>query len=562
MTDDQGWGDIRSHGNDLIDTPVLDELASSGARFDRFFVSPVCAPTRASLLTGRYFLRTGVHGVTRGHETMRSEEVTLAELLKEAGYATGCFGKWHNGAHYPYHPNGQGFDEFLGFCAGHWNNYFDTRLERDGKPIDSKGYIADVLTDAAIDFIERNRENAFFCYLPYNTPHSPWQVPDRLFEKYQMRGLDPTTACAYGMVENVDQNVGRLLEVIDWLDLARETIVVFLTDNGANSDRFNGGMRGRKGSLHEGGGRVPFFIRWPGRIRPGLEISQIAAHIDLLPTLAELCGIGTARLLPLDGVSLVPLLEGGDLERPGGMLFQYWKGGAVTPERGAVRTGRWRAVKNESWQLFDMLADPREEIDVASDNPQIVADLSQAFDHWFQDVTKQGFDTIAMPVGHPNRPRVELPGHEALLHPGVGDGISYHGRAGWANDWIDNWVSAESYPYWEVDVVRAGRFEVALLYGCSEADIGSRIRVEVGGQSLEGVVTPAHVPEVLNSPDRVPRKEVYERTWVPLRMGILEIPAGRTTVRIRAVNRTGSEVMELKAVILQAVTENSQLSGK
>ncbi|OHB85228.1 MAG: hypothetical protein A2V98_26020 [Planctomycetes bacterium RBG_16_64_12] len=177
MTDDQGWGDVRSHGNERIDTPAHDRLASEGARFDRFYVSPVCAPTRASLLSGRYHLRSGVHGVTRAYETMRSEEVTIAEILRSAGYATGCFGKWHNGFHFPYHPNGQGFEEFVGFCGGHWTIYFDTRLEHNGRPIATTGYIAYVLTDVAISFIRTNRDRPFFCYLPYNTPHSPFQVP-------------------------------------------------------------------------------------------------------------------------------------------------------------------------------------------------------------------------------------------------------------------------------------------------------------------------------------------------------------------------------------------------
>ena len=162
LTDDQGFGDIHSHGNELINTPVMDQIAAEGARFDRFFVSPVCAPTRASLLTGRYSLRCGVHGVTRTYETMRSEEVTVAEILKQNGYATGCFGKWHNGAHYPHHPNGQGFDEFFGFCAGHWNNYYNTELERNGRLARTKGYIADVCTDAAIDFIRKNKRHSNF----------------------------------------------------------------------------------------------------------------------------------------------------------------------------------------------------------------------------------------------------------------------------------------------------------------------------------------------------------------------------------------------------------------
>ena len=168
LTDDQGWGDIHSHGNGKLDTPVMDRLASQGARFDRFFVSPVCAPTRAAFLTGRYYLRTGTKGVSGGAETMRADEVTIAEILKAAGYATGCFGKWHNGAHYPHHPNGQGFDEFLGICMGHWNNYFDIEMDHNGHPVATKGYTADVLTDAAIAFIEKHRGRPFFCYVPYN----------------------------------------------------------------------------------------------------------------------------------------------------------------------------------------------------------------------------------------------------------------------------------------------------------------------------------------------------------------------------------------------------------
>ncbi len=302
MTDDQGWGDIRSHDNDKINTPVMDSIAADGARFERFFVSPVCAPTRASLLTGRYHLRTGVHGVTRGRENMRSEEVTIAEALKGAGYATGCFGKWHNGRHYPYHPNGQGFDEFVGFCAGHWNNYFDTTLERNGRNYKSRGYISDVLTDEAIGFIEKNRSGPFFCYVPYNAPHSPFQVPDKYFDKYKARGLDDKLACIYGMCENLDDNIGRILKRLDDLKLADDTIVLFLTDNGPNSDRFNGNMKGRKGSINEGGVRVPLFVRWPGRIKPGTNITQIAAHIDLFATIVELCGAAMPKTLPHDGV--------------------------------------------------------------------------------------------------------------------------------------------------------------------------------------------------------------------------------------------------------------------
>ena len=310
MTDDQGWGDVRSHGNPLLDTPVMDALARESARFENFYVSPVCAPTRASLLTGRYSLRTGTQWVTYGLETMRPEEVTLAEIFRDAGYATGLFGKWHNGSHYPSDPIGQGFQTFVGFAAGHWNNYIDAPLVANGRTIQTEGFITDVLTDSALAFIDRHRAEPFFAYVPYNAPHSPFQVPDRYFDAYTARGLDAKSAAVYGMVENLDDNLGRLLDRLDALGLTDDTIVVFLTDNGPNGERFNGHMRGIKASVHEGGSRVPLFVRWPGHIDPASGVREIAAHIDLLPTLAELAGIALPDGLALDGVSLANALLG------------------------------------------------------------------------------------------------------------------------------------------------------------------------------------------------------------------------------------------------------------
>jgi len=227
MTDDQGYGDLCFNGNKKIDTPVLDNLASQSVRFERFMACPYCTPTRASLLTGRYPLRTGALSVTRGLETVRPEEVTIAEILRQNGYATGCFGKWHIGEHYPSHPNGQGFDVFFGIPQGHTNQYFNPRLDHNGQSVETKGFITDVLTDAALRFIRKNRSKPFFCYVPYNAPHSPFQVPDRYFEKYTARGLDPRTASIYGMVENVDENIGRLLSKLDELGISERTIVLF-----------------------------------------------------------------------------------------------------------------------------------------------------------------------------------------------------------------------------------------------------------------------------------------------------------------------------------------------
>jgi arylsulfatase A len=554
MTDDQGWGDVHSHDNPRIDTPWMDRLASQGARFDRFFVSPVCAPTRASLMTGRYHLRCGVHGVTRGWETMRSREVTLAEAFRAAGYATGCFGKWHNGAHYPQDPNGQGFEQFFGFCAGHWNNYFDSDLQRNQSPVESQGFIIDTLTDEALRFIEGNHERPFFCYVPWNTPHTPWQVPDRYFDKYQARGLDTVTACAYAMCENIDDNLGRLLEKLDTLGLADNTIVLFLTDNGPNSDRFNGHMKGRKGSIHEGGVRVPLFVRYPGKIPAGLTIRPITSHIDLFPTLVALTGVPMPETLPLDGKNLVPLLRGEATDWPERLIFSHWNG------RGSVRSPRYRATKGE---LYDMLSDPSQKKNLVEQQPEVYTRLITAYDAWVEEASREGFDPIPTEVGHAEAPIVTLLGHEAYLHPPsptrrgdrTGLGISYNGRPGFANDWVTHWTSTEAYPSWPLKVIRAGRYEVTLLYGCPPDDVGARLRVEVGSASISGTVEKAHRLEALPRADRVPQDHGAhtDMRWAELPLGSLELPRGENPLVVRATHKPGSHVIDLKAVRLKRV---------
>jgi arylsulfatase A-like enzyme len=548
VADDMGWGDVRSHGNDRLDTPVLDKLAADGARFNRFFVSPVCAPTRASLLTGRYHPRTGVAWVTRGLETMRSEELTLAEALRDAGYATGCFGKWHNGAHYPHSPGGQGFDEFLGFSAGHWNNYFDTTLEHNGRPFKTNGYITDVLTDAAIAFIDKQRGRPFFCYIPYNAPHGPFQVPERYFSKYKGRGFDDKTAAIYGMVENIDDNVGRILKQLEAARLTDRTIVLFLTDNGPNGERYNGGMKGIKGSVHEGGVRVPLFIRWPGRIQPGMAVEKIAAHIDLFPTLLELCGVPMPRTLPLDGTSLVPLLKGESQGWPERRIFTVQsRAGAMNSALGAVRSERHRLVTDgKRCELYDMSADPEQRKDIAGENASLVETLRSAYDTWLKDVTQNGIERLPIPVGYPQARMVELPAPESYFS----GNLRFKGGQGWANDWITGWQRIEDSVSWEIDVVQPGRFEVTLLFTCPERDVGSRIRVEVAGQAVEGVIGRAHDPESLPSPDRIPRGEVYEKIWGALTPGALELRPGRNRLYVKALSKRGESVMELKAVRL------------
>ncbi len=544
LTDDQGWGDIGSHDNPVIDTPVMDRLAASGARFERFYVSPVCAPTRASLLTGRYHLRTNVTGVTRGRENMRANEVTLAEILESAGYATGCFGKWHNGAYYPYHPNGQGFRHFLGFCAGHWNNYFDTGLEHNGVPVQTKGYINDVLTDAAVKFIRENTDRPFFCYVPYNTPHSPFQVPDKYFDKYKAKGLDDKLACVYGMCENLDDCLGRLLDTLEQQNLTEKTIVLFITDNGPNGSRYNGDMRGHKGSPHEGGSRVPCFISWPGHIGAGTTVPHISAHIDILPTLVDLAGIRSPNTLLLDGKSLKPLLEGRTENWPDRHLYTHWV------NRGAVRTPRYRAVKKgDRWELYDMLDDPGETRDLGGEKPDLLAEFKKEYEGWYREVTGSGIKKIPIPVGYKEMPVVTLTAHECTLRGAV----EYKGGQGWANDWVTGWRDTASSISWDIDVVRPGGYRVSVLYTCPEKDVGSRIRLQAGSATVEGVVQKAHDPQAVPSPDRIPRKEVYEKQWAELALGTIELEKGPKPLELCALSKPGDLVFDVKAVRLEAV---------
>ena len=357
LTDDQGWGDLSVNGNTNLATPNIDSLARDGATLQHFYVCQVCAPTRAEFLTGRYHPRTGVSGVSRGDERMNYDETTIADLFRDAGYATGCFGKWHNGTQPPYHPNNRGFDEYYGFTSGHWGHYFSPPLDHNGRRVRGNGFVVDDFTDHAIAFIEANREQPFFCYVPLNTPHSPMMVDDQFYEKFDgaelgMRHRDPQredimmTRAALAMCENIDWNVGRLLKTLDELSLRDDTIVIYFSDNGPNSYRWNGGMKGRKGSIDEGGLRSPFFIRWPKQIRAGTSIPEIAGAIDLLPTLMEMTDVAAKVEKPLDGRSLDSLLR---------RESQGWEPRSllsVTGNKVSVRAQRFRL--DAGGQLFDM----------------------------------------------------------------------------------------------------------------------------------------------------------------------------------------------------------------
>ena len=565
LTDDQGYGDLRSNGNPKIDTPVLDRLAATSTRFERFFVCPLCTPTRATLLSGRYYLRTGAISVTRGLETMRSGEITIAEVLKTAGYATGCFGKWHLGEHYPNHPNGQGFDEFFGFPTGHWDNYFNPRLDHNGRMVPTKGYITDVLTDAAIRFIKINRSRPFFCYVPYNAPHTPLQVPDRFFNKYKARGLNDRTAALYGMVENIDGNVKRLLKTLDDLELASNTVVFFLSDNGAEGpqgSRYNAGMRGMKGSVHEGGVRVPLFVRWPGHIKANRTIKQIAAHIDLLPTIAELAGATIPPSQHLDGRSLVPLLTGSTgsiptdrmifTRTPGWRRLVGYKGPVVKnlrPFPAAVRTQHWRMVHEGSrWQLFDMTADPGETKDVAADHPQVIRQLDRAYRNWFADVTRTPIERPPISVGYPQRPSVELPAPEAYF---TGT-IHWYNKWGFAHDWLTGWSNVKDTIWWDINVVHGGRYEVTLMYTCPPKSVGTTLLVETAKSSVTGRISKAYNPKPRQRPSRQTKRR-FIQTFASMKLGTVDLRKGRGRITIRAITRPGDHLCDLQSIRLRRI---------
>ncbi|MDJ0367025.1 arylsulfatase [Hymenobacter sp. H14-R3] len=548
LTDDQGWGDLSANKNPWVTTPNIDRLAQQGTSFEHFYVSPLCAPTRASLLTGRYHLSTGVVSVSKGLETMASDETTLAELFRANGYQTGMFGKWHSGQHYPNRPNDQGFSEFLGFCAGHWSNYFDTKLDHNGQPVPTAGYISDVLTDAALKFIAANQAKPFFCYIPYNAPHSPFQVPDAYFNKYKAKGLSNELACVYGMVSNLDDNVGRVLAFLKERNLEENTIVIFMTDNGPNGTRYNGDMRGIKGSVHEGGMRVPFFIRWPTKIPARTVLPLPAAHIDVYPTLAGLCALQPVGTKKLDGISLAPyLLAGNATAAPDRKIFTHVNFMEVpaTLNAGGFRSNQYRFVyEHNAPQLYDVDQDPGEKNDLAAQNPALTQQFLRAYQAWFtQSISGISYER---PIVLSER-GVVLPVYEA----NVSAGIKLKEGHGWAHDWAEQWPSTRDSLTWNIDCQTPGTYTVALDYLCTAKNVGSVLSCRVGQVEHSVTISRPFQAAQLPSPDRVPRKEAYEMAaWGQLVVGTFRVPAGKTSICLKALKITGATAAEINGLQL------------
>jgi arylsulfatase len=425
ITDDQGYGDIGINGNPHLKTPVLDKLAKQSTRFHNFYVSPVCAPTRASLMTGRYNLRTGVRDTYNGGAIMATEEITIAEILKDAGYSTGIFGKWHLGDNYPSRPGDQGFDESLIHLAGGMgqvgdvttyfqfdSSYFDPVLWHNDNQEEFTGYCSDIFAREAIKFIERNKENPFFCYLSFNAPHTPLQVPEEYYNIYKdidpSRGFENTPGYfpemnekdkedarkVYAMVSNIDDNLGRLFERLDELGIAQNTMVIFMTDNGPQQARYNAGMNGRKGSVYRGGVRVPFYIRYP-EFGGDRDIYLTAAHIDVLPTLIDFIGLQLPERKTIDGQSLLPALKDEITSWPGERsLFFYWN--RRFPElynNMALQSGKYKLVGHTDYNselsdfnLYDIEKDPYEQNNIILDNIAIARGLKEEMDKTYNEL--------------------------------------------------------------------------------------------------------------------------------------------------------------------------------
>ena len=463
MTDDQGYGDLACHGNPHIKTPSLDWLHAHSTRLTNFHVDPTCSPTRSALMTGRYSTRTGVWHTIMGRSLLRADEVTVADAFAAGGYRTAVFGKWHLGDNYPFRVQDRGFQESI-VCGGggvgqtpdFWgNDYFDDTYWHNGVPKPYKGYCTDVFFDGAMRFIEANKDRPFFVYIPTNAAHGPYNVAEKYSKPYADAGVPASRAKFYGMITNIDENVGRLRKRLKELGLEENTILIFMTDNGTSASP-EGGMRGKKGSEYEGGHRVPFLIRWPAGLQERGDIPQLAAHIDVLPTFIDLCGLPSPKGVTFDGTSIAPLLKGrGDW--PERTLFvhsqridhpQKWR-------KSSVMTERWRLVNGQ--ELYDIKADPAQKKDIAADHPDEVARLRKAYEAWWDDHSGRFGEYCRIVLGSDKENPSRLTAHD--WHT---DDVP------WAQGHIRN-PKMFANGLWAVEVERGGRYEFTLHRAHPEA---------------------------------------------------------------------------------------------
>ena len=473
ITDDQGYGDLSCLGNPVLKTPNLDDLHRQSVRLTNYHVSPTCSPTRAALQTGHWTNRTGVWHTIMGRSMLRENEITMGQMFQDAGYATGMFGKWHLGDNYPFRPEDRGYTEVLRHGGGgvgqtpdYWDNaYFDGSYWHNGQPVPVKGFCTDVFFNYAKKFIQDQQRagKPFFAYISTNAPHGPMHSPEKYSEPYSDQPKN--VANFLGMIANIDDNVGQLRTFLREQGLAENTIFIFTTDNGTSSGAkiFNAGMRGQKGSEYDGGHRVPFFVHWPqGNLTGGRDITPITAHIDILPTLLDLCQLEPRADVVFDGTSLKPLLrDTPPSDWPERILVtdsQRVKD-PIKWRKSSVMTDRWRLVNGK--ELFDMQKDPGQKQDVASKNPQIVQRLTDFYEDWWNELQPSFSQATQIYLGHPAENPTRLTSHDWITT----------GTTPWNQAHVRRALNGPANTgFWNVKVNKPGRYTLELRRWPREID--------------------------------------------------------------------------------------------
>ena len=502
MTDDMGYGDVGINGNTMLKTPHLDELATQSVRMTDFHVDPTCAETRAALMTGRYSCRTGVWHTINGRSILREDELTMAEVFEHNGYATGIFGKWHLGDNYPFMPWHRGFQESLIHGGGGvtqtpdlWrNDYYDDTYFRNGKPEPQKGYCTDVFFDATLEFVNQNRDKPFFAYLATNAAHGPYLCPDKFSQPYLDQGVEKTMSAFYGMIASIDENVGKLCKKLTEWDLDRDTILIFMSDNGTARGMlkpaalekgyawtgFNGGFSGTKSSNQEGGHRIPFFVRWPaGKIGGGKENATLTSHFDLLPSFVDMCELKMPREVKFDGQSLKELwlTPDGETDLTNRTLVVHSQR-VETPvkwKRCSVMKQNWRLINGK--YLYDLETDRAQKKDISKQHPKIVAELRSSYDAWWDSVSEKFLQYVRIPLGSQAEPDVLLTCH---------DWHATEGEVPWNQGKIRSDLSSNGF--WAVDVMQPGKYEITLRVrptGVKYKFKSGKARIKVGEQEQQ-----------------------------------------------------------------------------
>ncbi len=484
ITDDQGYGDLSCHGNPVLKTPHLDRLHADSVRLTDYHVAPTCSPTRAALITGHWTNRTGVWHTIMGRSMLRHNEVTIGRILADGGYHTAMFGKWHLGDNYPYRPEDRGFQEVLRHGGGgvgqtpdFWDNaYFDGSYFHNGKPVPAKGFCTDVFFDYAKRFIRKVKDDdkPFFVYLCTNAPHGPMHSPVKSSAPYAKQGVN--VANFFGMISNIDDNVGAMRAFLKQEGLAENTIFIFTTDNGTSSGAHihNDGMRGRKDSEYDGGHRVPFFIYWPkGGLTGGRDVDTITSYVDIVPTLINYTGVPAPKGVKFDGVNIRQLIEGKAKDWPDRILVTDSQRvrDPIKWRKSSVMTNQWRLVNGKD--LFDIRADPGQKTNLAKQHPAVVSRLAKFYEAWWQELVPTFGQPTAIYLGHPAPSANPV---TLTCHDWIADGSTP-----WNQRHIRN---AEKKPgntgFWAVDVKSAGEYSVELRRWPREADRAITADLEAG----------------------------------------------------------------------------------